>query len=646
MHGVCTVLTALLFVPYAAAAASVPSPPADAKPLSSTWRAVQQGIAVELTMEPLAPASRRELREGEEVAVRFTFSEATGQPLTGLDPAAWMARLAPGESLDAKACTSKVERFLSGSILNRPDLDLNTYYVLALNHDATISVVDPLFGFGGTKLLAMIDLLSPGEDWTLSDDQKRLFVSQPEANRVAVAETAAWKVVSQLDAGPRPARLALQPDGAYLWAGLDAAEASGVAVIDARDPRVVARIPTGRGHHEIAFSGDSGFAFVTNQEDGTVSVIDIRRLEKVKDVRTGTRPAAIAFSPLANALYVTDETEGTIVALDARGHEIAARMTARPGLDQIRFAPGGRFGFALNPRENAVHVLDTSSNRILQTGEVGKWPDQVSFSKDLAYIRHRDSETVLMIPLAATGAEGKTLSVVDFPGGEKPFGRGRRPSLAPGIVLAPEGSAVLVANPADQVIYYYKEGMAAPMGSFRNYDREPRAVLVVDRSLKETTRPGTYETVTKLGLPGRYEVALFLDSPRTIHCFEAEVTPDPVMEEQRRKTRPVKVEPLVATRSVQVGEAVRLRFRLTDPNTGGPQTGVDDLVAMAYPVSGLWQRRETAREIGGGVYETTFVPPSVESYFVVLESPSQHLPFHLSPRVLLRAIEVKSSSSP
>ena len=36
---------------------------------------------------------------------------------------------------------------------------------------------------------------------------------------------------------------------------------------------------------------------------------------------------------------------------------------------------------------------------------------------------------------------------------------------------------------------------------------------------------GTYEAVTRLGRPGRYEVAFFLGSPRLVHCFEVEVLP-------------------------------------------------------------------------------------------------------------------------
>ena len=653
-RGLSGVGAALLIVLAAAVvpAAAVSIPPAaakqpvPAKPLSP-WRTVQQGIAVEMSIDPLEPGSGGALREGQDVAFRFSLSDtATGQPLSRLEPAAWMALLPEDKKEQAKSCTNRVEEFVGGGLLHRPDLDLNAYFVLALNQDATVSVVDPLFGFGGTKLLAMLGLLSPGEDWVLTADQRRLFISQPDTGRVAVADTSVWKVTDQLDAGPRPSRLAFQPDGVFLWAGLDAtvAEASGVAVIDVRTLAVAARIATGRGHHEIAFTDDSSFAFVTNAEDGTVSVIDVRKLAKVKDVKMGTKPVSIAYSPLADAVYVTDEAEGTIVAVGGRSHEVVARMTARPGLGQVRFAPGRRFGFAVNPAVDAISVIDVTRNRIVQTGEMLDGPDQVTFSGDLAYVRHRGSETVLMIPLKEIGEEGRTVPVVDFPGGEKAFGRGSRPSLAAGIVQAPGATAVLVANPADQVIYYYKEGMAAPMGAFRNYDREPRAVLVVDRSLQERGRPGTYETAVQLRRPGRYQVALFVDSPRIVHCFEAEVLPDPVQEARRLASRPAQVT-WIENAAAVAGSPVRRRFRLADPRTGKPATGLTDVVVMTYPASGLWQERQPAREAGEGIYEVSFVPRSPDLYSARVECPSQHLSFYLSPPLNFQAAEVQGQGS-
>ena len=91
---------------------------------------------------------------------------------------------------------AKTKSLLEGGLFSKPDIDLNAYYVLALNEDPTISVVDPLFGFGGSKLLAMVPLKSRGDDWVLSADQRANEVDvgawpkecRHDANAVVVAE--------------------------------------------------------------------------------------------------------------------------------------------------------------------------------------------------------------------------------------------------------------------------------------------------------------------------------------------------------------------------------------------------------------------------------------------------------------------------
>lgn len=43
--------------------------------------------------------------------------------------------------------------------------------------------------------------------------------------------------------------------------------------------------------------------------------------------------------------------------------------------------------------------------------------------------------------------------------------------------------------------------------------------------LRATDRPGTYETVARLGRAGRYELIFFVGAPRLVHCFQVEVQP-------------------------------------------------------------------------------------------------------------------------
>src|SRR5438046_7004940 len=110
----------------------------------------------------------------------------------------------------------------------------------------------------------------------------------PDAGQVAVIDTATWKVIRNIDIGPRPTRIALQPDQQYLWVAYAEAtpSSSGVAVVNATELRAIEHIKTGSGIHDLAFSSDSRLAFVSNGAAGSVSVIDIRSLKKVSDLST------------------------------------------------------------------------------------------------------------------------------------------------------------------------------------------------------------------------------------------------------------------------------------------------------------------------------------------------------------------------
>src|SRR6185503_13877373 len=541
-----------------------------------------------------------ELMEAREALVRFKINDkATKTPLSGVKPSVWLSQRGENET-DQQACREKVQSFLQGSLRSRPDVDLNTYYLLALNDEANISVIDPLLGFGSSKLLTLVMLKSPGKDWVQKSSDEKLFVSMPLVNQIAVVDTSTWKVVTNIDTGMKPTRVRLQPDERYLWVGNDA---GGVTVIDTTTLKVVGQIATGNGHHELAFSGDNRFAFVTNEQDGTLSVIDIQKLAKVKDLKVGAPATSVAFSKLANALYLVNGADGSITVVDTRSQQIATRIQAKPGIKNLRFAPGSRWGFVPNTKENVVYVVDASTNRIAQTITVDKGPDQVTFTDTFAYVRSLGSTEVNMIRLSTLTGQP---DIAKFPGGQTAPEEASVESSADVMVPAPEGSSVLVANPADGIIYYYSEGMAAPMGSFQNYRRRPRAVMVVDRSLREVTT-GVYTTTTKLPKSGVYDVAFLLDSPRITHCFTAEAKPNP--EVPREKKVAVRIEYLNKDKQLRVGEDYKLRFKLVDTTTSRPKSDVSDMRVLTMLSSGAWQKRDFAKSVGEGVYELDIKVP-------------------------------------
>lgn len=599
-----------------------------ARAQTKTQKIVKDGVEIEFSVE--LPASHsNEVMAGQDAVFRFKVRDAaTKTPLSGSKPAAWMAQRERPGPLGPDQCRAKVESFLQGSMRSRPDVDLNAYYLLALNEEASISVIDPLLGFGGTKLLTLVLLKSPGEDWVLTADRSRLFVSMPQSNQVAVVDTTTWKVITNIETGVKPARLALQPDEKYVWV----ANETGVIAVDTATLKVTKEIATGAGQHAITFGADNKFAFVTNRDDGSLSIIDIPKLKKRKDVKTGGVASSLAFSPLSKALYVTDEVGGSIAVIDAASHKLLAKIAAKPGLRTVRFSPDGRWGFVANTSTSAVYIFDASTNRLVHEQLVGEAPDQFAFSNTFAYVRSLGSEQVSAIRLATVG---KQLDVVKFPGGQLAPGQSKvYAASADAFVPAPESGSVLLANPADKMIYYYTEGMAAPMGNFQNYRRVPRAVKVVDRSLREEAR-GVYSTTARMPKEGIYNVSLLLDSPRVVHCFEAVAKSNPAIKSDQKTA--LRIEYLNKELSLTAGEDYKFRFRLTDTETKQPKSVLKDVGVLTFLPPGSWQQRQIATPVGDGVYEITLNVPENGVYLVFVESPSQRVQYRQLPYVTLHA---------
>ena len=600
------------------------------KKTSQTQKIVEQGIAIEFTAEPLVQ-NANSIRAAEDVNVRFTVTDTTtGTPVKGLGLSAWISMR------EGTQCHDKIQSYLTGSMRARPDVDLNSYYILSLNKSADISVIDPLLGFGGSKLLTLVMMKSPGEDWLLTRDGELLFVTLPAINQVAVITTRSWKVIDYIDVGTTPTRIRMQPDQHYLWTTNE----GGVTVIDPATLKVAAKIATGAGEHDIVISSDSRFAFVSNRENDTVSVIDIQKLEKLNDVKVGPGPKSLALSELSKAIYVAGETDGSVTVIDEQSREVIARMKTKPGARSIRFAPGGRYGFVLNTKESTINIFDAASNRMLHEVTVGKAPDQIMFSDTFAFVRSLDTETVAMLRLATIGKE---VDITDFPGGQAAPRKGSEPVHADSIVLAPEGNSVILANPVDKSLYYYQEGMAAPMGNFQNYRREPMAVLVVDRSLREV-KPGVYSTTIKLPVSGRYDVAFLNDSPRVSHCFDLSADANPALKEQ--KPVALRLDHQLKEMTMPVGKDFTFRFKLTDTATGNPKPDLKDVRVLTFMSAGAWQRRDFATSVGNGIYEIKLNVPESGIYMIFFESASMGVRYKDLPYLTLHAVaEAKTSSA-
>jgi len=272
---------------------------------------------------------------------------------------------------------------------------------------------------------------------------------------------------------------------------------------------------------------------------------------------------------------------------------------------------------------------------VVHTVPVGPGADQVTFTREFAYVRSAGNEFVTMIKL---GDLGKEAAVSRFPAGQKAPQESPAKSLADAIIPAPDAGAVLVANPADKMIYFYSEGMAAPMGSFQNYRRDPKALLVLDNSLRENS-PGEYTTTVRLAGAGHYIAAFLLDSPRVVNCFDLTVAENPNL--PKPATVAIKVERVLKEETARVGESYSLRFKVTDSSSNQPKPNLEDLGVLVFLAPGIWQHREPAKHVGNGVYEMNFVPPQAGVYYVYFQCPSLGVQFNQITALILRAMKTQ-----
>jgi len=637
---------AVALLAAASAAAQGAAPEAAEAEDEARNRITREGVHIEFSVHPIDGESDKVIA-ADWADVTFRVTDATtGEPIKGRYPAAWMDLAEAWQSRGERpmSCRDRIATYLQGIVGVRPMIDLNSHFLLVMNRDDSISVIDPAVGITGvTNLFAQINLDSPGADWTLSEDHKRLFVSMPVLNQVALVDTETFKATSNVEAGERPMRVELQGDGRYLWVGNNTPQAgqSGVTVIDAADLEPVAFVATGKGHHEIAFTDDDRLAFVTNRDGGSVTVIDVQTLAKVKDIETGEKPISLAFSPLGQAVYVTDGKHGTITVIDPKSLEVRSRIEAAPGLGPLRFAQDGRWGLVVNPVENKVFVIDASTDKLAHTITVGKQPYQVSFTRSFGYIRSLGTQDVGLIPVSELDEPG-TPPVTYIPAGQRPPGIAADISIADSIVPSvKQAAAAYIVNQAEGTVSYYMEGMGAPMGSFRNYGHEARAIEIVDRSLGERA-PGVYRGRVRIPVEGTYDVAFMMDTPRFLHCFSAEVEPNP---ELRTTTAAMGIEYLIAERRVPVGDSTTVKFKLTDPASGEPAGDVPDLTVLYYRSDGRGRKVVPAKALGEGLYEATVKVDSLATYYVFVGSRSRKLGYSDLPFASLMGMPAKAADA-
>ncbi len=480
----------------------------------------REGISMRVRMEAIEDSAPSKPQAGQSVRLWLEGKRISdGQVLSNWRIGAWLDRETDTMSGAVPVCGQRVARYLSGNLIERPLLDLTGYYVLSLDAESSVSVLDPSVSFSGrSSLYSAIKLDGRGFDWIKTSDDMRLFVALPNENKLAIADLQTLSVLNHLILPGQPTRLALQPDERLLWVGLTGTnpQESAVEIIDTINNNSVAHIPLPSGYHEITFSNDGHYAFISNRQSKSVTIVNAITLKVVREVDLSFEPLGLVFVDQQSLLWVVNAKAGRIHRFDAKGNPIDNLVLKEPGLGPIKMTPDERYALVVNPSQHWIHVLDVETGKEKHRITLSGQPYDILLSEKYAYIRTLQSEQIGLLSLSSFDSEQPIVKLV--PTGASTLSETQDLPRASSMSLTLDRSGAFFATPSERTLYHYMEGMNAPNSGLKTFGHTPMSLMVIQRGLREV-KPGQYSAVIRLPSAGRMVLALASEAPVLRECL-------------------------------------------------------------------------------------------------------------------------------
>ncbi|TKB87766.1 MAG: YncE family protein [Nitrospira sp.] len=498
----------------------------------------QEGLRVQFSIDPVKEQNAPAMLQADQlVRIRMAVTrQADGHPLNNWNVGAWLDRAVSAASGAMPSCAQRVAGYLGGDLLQRPLLDLTGYYVLTLDAEPSISVLDPSVSFAGrTSLYRSLKLKGRGFDWAKTTDDAKLFIGLAEEPAVVIADLQTLQTLTHIAVPGFPTRLALAPDERLLWVGHVAAgkvaRQEGASIIDTVTNRLVKSVPLPAGHHEFAFSDDGRHVYVTSRQAGIVSILDAATFVVIRTITVPGEPLSVVSFPSKGTVWVVDGKYGRVHRYTAQGHPIDS-IALDSGIGPTKLSPDKRYVLIVNPSQHRVHVLNATTGHPMHTITVSGKPYDVMFSDQYVYVRSLESEQVALISLAALEKPDPKPQYIPAGSGILAQAREGLP-IASTMGLTLNRGGAFLASPTERTVYHYMEGMNAPDSSLRSYGHTPMAALTIQRGLRQVG-PGEYSAVVKLPSAGRMVLALASDAPKIRECIGLQVERAPVSKESER----------------------------------------------------------------------------------------------------------------
>jgi YVTN family beta-propeller protein len=224
------------------------------------------------------------------------------------------------------------------------------------------------------KLRRKLNAGSDPEEFDLSKDGKRIYISNEDTKTASVINIVTGKLEHIIPVGQEPEGVTTTPDGKQFYVTCEAG--GDIYAIDTRDFTVAAHFKVNGRPRSVAFLTTAAIGFIPSESAGELNVVDTTRINVLKTITlpAGSRPMRVRVAPDEKQLFVSNGRAGTVAVFDAHSYELLETIKVGPRPWGIGISPDGKFLFAANGYSNDVSVVDLEAHREVARVKAGSSP--------------------------------------------------------------------------------------------------------------------------------------------------------------------------------------------------------------------------------------------------------------------------------
>jgi YVTN family beta-propeller protein len=232
------------------------------------------------------------------------------------------------------------------------------------------------------KVSRMLEVGTDPEQFDVSSDGRRLFISNEDAGTLSVFDVEKSAILSKVAVGKEPEGARVGPGGK--WVLVTSEVGNAVTILDTSSFKPLWNIAVGKRPRDAAFTPDGKLAYITCELDSSIyraTLAHPATATKFLQLRPETRPMGIVLDANKGLLYISTGRGGTVAVVKADDGKLVSEIPVGPRPWGIAMSADGSRLYTANGPSNDVTIVDTASLKVLTKVAVGKSPWGVVLSR-------------------------------------------------------------------------------------------------------------------------------------------------------------------------------------------------------------------------------------------------------------------------